>query len=445
MTDSPIQTALDYLYSFIDYERQGLRVKHHWDLRRVALLLEKVGNPHLQAKTIHIAGSKGKGSTAAMITSALVAAGYKTGLFTSPHLHNYNERIRVNGVQIPDEAIIRLIDKLRPIVTALNAEAVYGTLTTYEITTALGFMYFAENNVDFQVLEVGMGGRLDATNVISAPLACVITPVSMEHSEILGDTLSKIAAEKAGIIKPGCRVFVSPQAPEAIETITRTAYEQDSPVTLTGRDITGKFISQEGYSQLIEIESHNDKYRIKLPLLGRYQIDNAATAVAVLEWLNENGYNIDAKHIIEGLSKTDWGGRLQVLNKKPLVIADGSHNADSAKKLCEALRQYFSFEKAILIIGLSGDKDLSGIVSEMAKLFDMVIVTRSRHPRSMATQPIADEFQKHGFETTITNDITEALPLAMREANPADLICVTGSLFVAAAAIEQSAATGMEP
>ena len=442
--DSAFQQALDFIYSFIDFERQpGPRTRQTWDLRRVEMLLARLGDPHLKAKTVHIAGSKGKGSTAAMTASVLTTAGYRTGLFTSPHLHLYNERIRVDGKYITNDEIVDLVARIKPHVEAVNRDGTYGKLTTFEVTTALGFCHFADKAVDFQVIEVGLGGRLDATNVVR-PDVCVITSISLEHTDVLGDTLAAIAGEKAGIIKPGSTVVVSPQVEEAGRTIARIADERQAKLVQVGRDVTRGSGIQDDYRQSLAVKGRLGEYRLTIPLLGEYQLDNAATAVAALEVLVEKGYRIPVRTIVDGMNKTVWEGRLQVLNRSPLVVADGAHNGDSIRKLCAALRQYFRYDKSTLILGLSGDKDLEGIVAEVAPAFDRVIATRSIHPRAMATAPIVAAFRKHGTEARHTDDISVALPMALSEAGKNDLICVTGSLFVAAGAIEQAVVLGLK-
>jgi len=447
VTDSPIQQALDFIYSFIDYERQrSPRTRQTWDLKRIEKLLVRLGNPHLKAKTVHIAGSKGKGSTATMAASVLTAAGYKTGLYTSPHLHLYNERIRIDGKYITNDEIVALVEKIKPEVEAVNREnsAPNEHLTTFEITTALGFAHFARQKADFQVVEVGLGGRLDATNVVQ-PEVSVITSISYEHTDILGDTLTAIAGEKAGIIKPGGVVVVAPQVEEAAVAITKIARQQHARQINVGQDVTYQYLGFDNGRQSLAVRGRLDNYEITIPLLGKYQLDNAATAIAALEALIEKGFVIPKQKIIGGMAQAQWEGRLQILNRKPLVIADGAHNQDSAHKLGEALQQYFKYEKAILIIGMSADKDISGIVGELAPRFDKVIATRSLHPRSMLTAPIAAEFKKHNMEIQQTEDISVALPMALRMAGENDLICITGSLFVAAGAIEQALVLGLKP
>jgi dihydrofolate synthase/folylpolyglutamate synthase len=380
---------------------------------------------------------------AAMTASVLAKAGYTTGLFTSPHLHFYNERIRVNDKLISNDEIVELVARIKPEVEMVNQEAVYGKLTTFEVTAALGFSYFAQKKVDFQVIEVGLGGRLDATNVVR-PEVCVITPISYEHTDILGNTLSAIATEKAGIIKRESIVINSPQVDEADATIASACRKQGATLIRVGRDVTYKSLMFDDTKQSLIVNGRLDNYELTIPLLGQYQLGNAATAVAALEVLIEKGSKIPSKSIIQGMKAVKWEGRLQVLNRHPLVVVDGAHNQDSAQKLRQALEQYFKFDKAILIIGMSSDKDLAGIVEELAPAFKKVIVTRSIHPRAMATALIMAEFRKHGIEAQQTDDISIALPLALSLAGKNDMICVTGSLFVAAGAIEQAIVLGLK-
>ncbi|HEY91210.1 MAG TPA: bifunctional folylpolyglutamate synthase/dihydrofolate synthase [Dehalococcoidia bacterium] len=399
--------------------------------------LERVGNPHLKARTVHIAGSKGKGSVAAMVTSALTAAGFKTGLFTSPHLHVLNERMRVGSELVSDEELVALLERIRPEIEAVNETANYGKLTTFEILTALGFCHFEEKEVDYQVMEVGLGGRLDATNVVE-PEVCVITSISLEHTDVLGNTLTEIAGEKAGIIKPGCRVVSSPQVEEVERVIKTVCNEKEAELVRVGHEVTWHSLRLEADRQLFGVSGRRGSYELSIPLLGRYQLDNAASAVAALEFLEERSPQITPEAIRQGLATVSWEGRLQVLNRRPLVVVDGAHNVDSARKLKQSLEQYFEFERAVLIIGFSADKNISSIIKELVPLFDDVIVTRSIHPRAMATTSVAAEFEKQGIAAKETDDISIALPMALEITGEKDLICVTGSLFVVAGAIEQA-------
>ncbi len=432
------QQTLDYIYSFIDYET-GHRPHDaaNYDLRRVEELLGRLDNPHLKAKSVHIAGTNGKGSIAAMIASVLTISRYTTGLYTSPHLNDLRERIRVDGVLISETELISLVERLKPEVEAVNQKATYGRLTTFELLTALGFALFSSKGVDFQVLEVGLGGRLDATNVIE-PEVCIITSISLDHRDALGDSLAEIAAEKAGIIKPGCVVVTSPQTDEVARVIEETCVNCGAELVWVGSDVTWRELGFVSNRQLLRVKGRFGSYELSIPLLGRYQLENTATAVAALEVLAGKGFNISRDNIINGLAQVNWPGRFQILSRHPLVLVDGAHNPDGARKLRQSIERYLDFDRAILIIGASSDKDIAGIISELVPLFDKVIVTRSTHPRAMATAPIVAEFSQHGVEAQETDDISTALPLALTLAGGKDLICVAGSLFVVAGAIEQA-------
>jgi dihydrofolate synthase/folylpolyglutamate synthase len=437
------QQALDYIYSFIDYEREpGPRGPARYDLKRVDELLARLGNPHLKARTVHIAGTKGKGSVAAMIASALTASGYTTGLYTSPHLHTFNERIRVDGNLISNEELVALVEEIKPEVEAVNDKATYGQLTTFEVITALGFAHFRLKGADFQVIEVGLGGRLDATNVVQ-PEVCIITSISFDHMEVLGNTLAEIAAEKAGIIKPNTIVVTSPQVEEVNQVFEQACLNRKAKWIRVGREVTWQSLGFDSSRQSLRVKGRLGSYELSIPLLGQHQLDNAATAVAALEVLAEKGFHISGDSITKGLAQVSWPGRLQVLSRHPLLVVDGAHNPDSARKLRQSLEQYFDFDRAILILGFSSDKNIAGIISELAPLFDRVIATHSIHPRAMPTATVEAELSRQGVEVQATEDISIALPLALSLAGEKDLICVTGSLFVVAGAIEQADKLGL--
>jgi len=430
------QQALDYIDSYTDYEKTPMpHAAANYDLRRVDELLVRLGNPHLKARSVHIAGTKGKGSVAAMVASVLTVSGYTTGLYTSPHLHTLRERIRVNDKLISEDELVALVEKLKPEVEAVNQKATYGRLTTFELLTALGFAYFSSKGADFQVLEVGLGGTFDATNVIN-PEVCIITSISFDHMEVLGHTLTEIATEKAGIIKPGSIVVTSTQADEVDRVIKDTCLNRGAELVRVGSDVTWQSLGFNVNRQLLQVKGKLGSYELTTPLLGHYQLDNVATAVAALEVLAGREINISRDSIINGLVRVSWPGRFQILSHRPLVVVDGAHNPDSAQKLKQSLEQYFRPDRAILIIGVSSDKDIAGVASELAPLFDRVIVTRSRHPRAMAPPPIVAEFARHGVETQAVDDVPAALSLALTQAGDRDLICVAGSLFVVAEAIE---------
>ena len=422
------QAALDYVLSFADYERMPRSVLV-FDLRRIEMLLERLGNPQQAARAIHIAGTKGKGSTAAMIASILTQAGYRTGLYTSPHILSLTERIQVDGTLIDEGIFARLVTEMKPEVEAVNAAGMYGELTTFELLTALAFAYFKEMKVDYQVLETGLGGRLDATNVVK-PEVCVITSISYDHTDVLGDSLARIAAEKAGIIKLGSTVVSSPQAPEAMKVIEKVCRERGVKLVKVGSNVTWRRQSFTDEGQFFQLKGIAGEYNLKLPLLGEHQLENAAAAVAVAEVLTEKGAKISAESVARGMAEVQWPGRLQVLRKKPWVIVDGAHNADSAKRLIKALKQYFCFDKMLLIFGASSDKNVGGIVAGLVSLPDSVIVTRSHHPRAVDPALIVSEFSKRGVVPEVAEDVASAVELALGKATPDDLICATGSLFI---------------
>ena len=423
--------ALDFLLSRTDYERwPGYNYASRFDLRRTEDLLQRLGNPHLSAKTVHIAGSKGKGSTSAMIAAGLQAAGYKTGLYTSPHLVTLRERIQVDGKPILKRELESVVSGMRPHVEAVDREGTYGELSTFELLTAAAFVYFQQSKVDFQVLETGLGGRLDATNVVT-PEVCVITSISLDHTEVLGDTIAKIAAEKAGIIKPGRPVVSSPQPEEAAEVIRETCKKKGARLISVGSEVIWRKLDSDLSGQSLEVQGLKGSYRITIPLLGAHQLQNAAAAVGALEVLG-----VPRKSIESGLAKTNWPGRLQILRRRPLLVVDGAHNRDSASKLKEALKEYFHFDHLILIIGTSADKDVSGIVEELAPVADSVIVTRSRHPRATKPEVLVGEFARVGVKAEVAEDITRAVAKALKRAGRKDLICATGSLFLVAEVIE---------
>jgi len=431
------QQAIGYISSYTDYEKVPMpHDPAFYDLRRVDELLAQIGNPHLKARSVHITGTNGKGSTAAMIASALTTSGYTTGLYTSPHLHSWRERIRIDGALISEEELAALITRLQPEIEEVNRKATYGHLTTFELLTTLAFAYFGQREVDFQVLEVGMGGKFDATSVIT-PEVSIITSISLDHTEVLGNTLPKIAAEKAAIIKSGSTVVISPQPDEADRIIAETCLNRGTKLIRIGSDVTWESLGFDLSRQMLRVKGRMDSYELSIPLLGQHQLDNAATAVASLEVLAGKGFHISRDSIVRGLEQVKWPGRLQILRHKPLMMADGAHNPDAARKLIEFMKQYCKFDSAILIIGVSEDKNIAGIAPELSPYFDTVIATCSHHPRAMPPERIAAEFRKHGIEVKQIEDITEALSLARSLAGSEDLICIAGSLFVVAEAIEK--------
>lgn len=439
------QAALDFLYSFVDYETSHQpRSPLNYDLRRMDELLARLGNPHLKARTVHIAGTKGKGSTAAMVASVLTAAGYRTGLYTSPHLVDIRERMRVDGRLIPKADFMRHVEKLKPEVEAVNARASYGRLTTFELLTALGFMYFADKQADFQVVEVGLGGRLDATNVVK-PEVCAITTLGMDHTDVLGDTLAKIAAEKAGIIKPGVPVVSARLEPEAAEVIEMFCRRNDARLIRVGADIDYSSRGDKDGIQSLEIKGRLGTYEAALPMRGRFQQENAAVAVGVLEALSERGFKVPSESIKEGLGKVRWPGRFQVVRRRPAVVIDGAHNPQAARQLRLAIEEFLAGRpggRRILVIGMSSDKDYGEVAGGLAPLFDIVIATRSRHPRALAVETLAAEFAHLGGEVETADSVAAAMSRAVELAQNNGFVCATGSLFIVGEALEWAGKPG---
>lgn len=428
------EDALDYIYSFTDYEKKSSYryAPETFDLARVEKLLVSLNNPHQRFKSIHIAGTKGKGSVAAMSESILRAAGYRTGLYTSPHLHTFRERIQVNGRLIPQETVASLTEQLQPLVSQVEG------LTTFEIITALGFLYFVERGVEFAVLEVGMGGRLDATNVVNS-LVDIITSLSYDHTHILGETLPLIAREKAGIIKSKALVVSAPQVPEAMAVIEEVCREKDAELTVIGRDWTwevGEANLEGQWFRVTTNEFRVTSYELWIPLLGRHQLINATVVVAAIEKLRQRGINISEASVREGLRQVRWPGRLEILGRRPLVVADCAHNADSAGKLKAALEELFTYGHLILIFGASTDKDIEGMMGELFPLAHQVIVTQARHARATDSCVLQQKALTLRREVIVSDSVDGALSLALETAGPQDLICVTGSIFVVAEARE---------
>jgi len=429
--------SVDYIFGHTNYELIP-RIPHtqaNYDLRRVFAGLERLGSPHLKAKSLHITGTNGKGSTSTMLASVLTAAGYKTGLYTSPHLHTMRERFVIDGRMISEEDIAGITSSILPHIEAVNRQAEFGKLTVFEILTIIGFVYFAQKSCDFQVMEVGMGGRYDATNVI-VPEVCLLTSISYDHTEVLGDSLTKIAGEKCGIIKPGCSVVSHPQFEEVHKVIQQTCTEKGVPLILIGRDVESESISHDFEHQELLIYGRLGNYQVRLPLLGQYQLNNAAAATAAIEILIEKGYKISSDNLKTGLGSVDFPGRMQIVGREPFIIVDGGHNPGAAHSLKEALLEYFKPHKSILIIGISGDKDVAGIVRELAPVFNEVIVTRANNPRSAKLEVLALEFSRNGIKSQIAQDIPTAIKEASTIATADDLICITGSLFVVGEALE---------
>ncbi|MCH8086791.1 MAG: bifunctional folylpolyglutamate synthase/dihydrofolate synthase [Chloroflexi bacterium] len=431
------KAALNYILGFTNYEKslKELYAPGKIDLERVRELLKRIGSPHEGPGIVHIAGTKGKGSTAAMIASVLRAAGYRTGLFTSPHLHTFRERMQIDGEMISPQDFALTLEEIRPHVEGINSSGEHGSLTTFEILMALALLYFARNKVDIEVMEVGVGGRLDATNVLRPDL-CIITSISRDHTDLLGETLSQIAFEKAGIIKPGVPVVTAPQEAEVELVLEEICAKRGAPRVRVGSDVTWKQLDASTKGQRFTVHYKTEEYQLSIPLLGDHQLENAAVAVAAIEELRRRGWRIPDDSIYQGLRQMHWPGRLEVLGERPLMVVDGAHNGYSARKLRESLLKYFQFNKAVLIIGVSSDKNIEDIAMELLPMASSVIVTTSRHPRAAHPGDIVSAFSRPDIMVETSRGVKEALKRAYELAGPQDLICATGSLFIVGEVIE---------
>jgi dihydrofolate synthase/folylpolyglutamate synthase len=381
-----------------------------------------------------------------MCASILKAQGYRTGLYTSPHMVNFTERIRINGEEIGHEDLVALVDELR-----IASESV-PKITTFELTTALAFLYFSRQKVDYAVFEVGLGGRLDATNIVD-PIVSVITSISYDHTKILGDTLSEIAGEKGGIIKPERPVVVAPQKEEARLKLEQIAAERNAPLLQVGRDylFAADSHSLSGQTFLVwtpEEQALVDEFiesggrdiwsplRFHIPLLGFHQVENAATAFAALKTAEKYGLKLDQKAYEEGFARVEWPGRLEVLQRTPPVVVDSAHNRYSALRLRQAMDDYFPGLPIVLVYGASEDKDVSGMFQELLPRVRQVITTQSVHPRAYDAGELVDMVHRSGRAAKAIVPVEDALTEALREAGDEAVVLIAGSVFIAAAARE---------
>jgi dihydrofolate synthase/folylpolyglutamate synthase len=404
------------------------------DLRTLRVLLARLGDPQLGRRTVHLTGSKGKGSTAAMIEAMLRAAGERTGLFTSPHLHRGTERYRIDGVPLESGQFLELIKLVRPHVEPVVAE--FGALTTFDLRTALAFLAFREAGVSWQVIEVGLGGRLDSTNVLDDKQLCVFTPVSLEHTAILGNTVGEIAADKAGILRRGCRAVMSPQRESAADVFRARCAELDIPLEEVALSCAMTVDKADADGQTFRLKTLRATYRAHLPLLGRHQVENAATAILGMENLVGAGVVLDPASVSAALAGVQWPGRLEVIKRRPFVVLDGAHNTDSGRRLAQALRATFGPLRTVLVVGMNADKDVGSFAGALVdQLGDLdVIATRATIARAHDPAVVAQAFADAGAGVRIAPTVAAAVDQALDEAGPADLVCVTGSLYVVAEA-----------
>ena len=402
--------------------------KYGWifGLDRISLLLERLGNPQRELQVVHVAGTNGKGSVCKYISSILQKAGFTVGVYLSPHIERFSERIAVNGEEISDEDLTSLITQVKPIVEDMIQKG--NSPTFFEITTAIMFLYFRQKKVEYAVIEVGLGGRFDATNVVT-PLVSVITNISLEHTNILGSEVSSIAFEKAGIIKDHIPV-VSAATGAARETIKSVALERDAPIVFVEKPMW-KRVSMRNTTQGFSIHGAFKDYAVKTSLLGLHQGENIAVAIAAVERLQMSGVYISDENIVEGIAAATNPGRMEIVSEKPRILLDGAHNPNGMMILAKTLKHDFSYDRLILIIGVLKDKDINTMISTILPLADVVIVTQSTNPRAYDPLLLKEKIQRFDATKEVIVEPTVALAVdyARKLAKRKDLICVSGSLF----------------
>ena len=427
------RSALSFLDSVTNFENMT-RVSYNtnnFNTARMTRLLSALGNPHRSLKCVHIAGTKGKGSTAVMLASMLSSGGLKVGMYTSPHLIDVRERVQINGEMIPEADMIRLMSKIAPIVRKKAKDQP----TYFEIMTALAFLYFSEAEVDIAVIETGLGGRLDSTNVIK-PVACAITSISLDHQAQLGNTLAKIAEEKAGIFKPGVPIVSCPQ-PQSKKVRVAAAEKVKSPIYFTGKDseFSYRFESSRVQGPHIRVCLTRNGMRfdhVPVPLPGDHQAVNCGIALALLAILKEQGFEVDDQRATEGLSKAYLPGRMETINEHPHIIVDGAHNASSVEALMRAIGQNVTYDSMVVIFGCRSDKDIPGMMNHIQLGADKVIFTPTGAPRTADPQELAAEYMERSGKTAqIASSLDEALDIAERAVTREDVICICGSFRLA--------------
>tara|TARA_A100001037_G_scaffold112318_1_gene102374 strand:- start:4129 stop:5496 length:1368 start_codon:yes stop_codon:yes gene_type:complete len=437
--ESIYQKSLDLVMGLADFERDKTFPGHSsFHIERMELLLRKLGNPHRKVPTIHVAGTKGKGSTSAMISQILVHSGYKVGLYTSPHLHTVRERIKVNSELITEKSFSSLVNEIYPYANWIKDESEFGPITTFEILTAMSFLHFYAQKVDFQVVEVGLGGRLDSTNVVF-PEVSVITSLSIDHEAVLGSDIKSIAKEKAGIIKKNTPVVVAPQDPEAKKVIYDISKQNMSDLYSLEEVASWNILNIEPDMQHGEIFTNQNVYEIKLPLLGSYQFENAALACVASEILNKKGFEISKQSIISGISTVNWPGRMQeFFIKNNQILVDGAHNLYSIQHLVKEVKENYCYKKVVLIFGALKGHNVDKITEELMKLDPIFIISSSRHPRALSNNEIFEKIHKYKDKQIFKEkSVSMAVNKAIQVSNSDDLILGTGSLSIVAEIIEE--------
>ena len=410
----------DSVKSLYGLQKFGIK----FGLSKTENLLEAFGNPHVGRRFIHLAGTNGKGSTAAFMASVLREAGLKVGLYTSPHLVRFTERFLINGKEMTQDEAHGLIQEMNSVFSTEEPP------TFFEATTAMALVYFARENTDIDIMEVGMGGRLDATNIIH-PMVCGITNISMEHREYLGNTLVEVAGEKAGIIKEGVDLITAATQPEVLEVFEATARKKGAPLRRVGKDI--RYRRNAGGLSFFGMNWKMEKLQLGLP--GKFQARNCALALGMLEVLHEKGIPIPETAIRDGMRKVTWPGRMQIVSRNPTIMLDGAHNPGAARALADSIGRNSGYRRIILIVGIMGDKEILKVLRPTVSLVDYVFYTRPTYWRAAAPEVLMQKAAFLGKPGETVPELITAISKATHMAEPEDLILITGSLFTVGEAL----------
>ncbi|MQG18530.1 MAG: hypothetical protein FI687_01975 [SAR202 cluster bacterium] len=430
--------AIKSLSSLINFERSLTAPNHsQFHIERMTLLMDLVGKECLEIPTIHVAGTNGKGSVSSIIASILNQEGYLTGLYTSPSLHKPTERIRLAQNIISEDDFADIFFNILESIEKVHVDKKYGEISYFEAITAMAFLYFKKKNVDIQIIEVGLGGRLDATNVVF-PSVSVITPIGLDHVGTLGDTIQKIAFEKSGIIKKEIPVVVAPQNEDAFEVIANISKSKNSEIISVEKNYSWRRTHFDFYGQKFILKRCDKTFDLFTNNLASYQMENIATAISVIDVIKDQGMNVSDKSIKNGVAKFDWSGRLEVLQKDTnILIADGSHNAHGMEKTLKSIKKDFDFEEMIVVLGVLRGHNLHGISEQFIGINSKFVAVNSREPRALPSSDVFEILQSQGlnlisFEATVF----EGIQTARIHSSKNSLILVTGSLSVAAEAIQ---------
>ena len=432
--------------SLADFERSTHFPGHSaFHLERMSLLADRLGNVDKAVPTIHVAGTKGKGSTCALISSILTQAGYRVGLFTSPHLHSVCERIRVGLAPVSRQEYAALVQQVWPAVEWVEREGGYGGVTFFEAMTAMALVHFRDIGADYQVMEVGLGGRLDSTNILK-PRVSVITSISLDHVATLGDTIEQIAYEKAGIIKPGVPSVIGSQAdPVAMDVFRKAAAERGSSLISVVDVYSWARVNADATGQMLELSGPESVYQLRTPLIGDYQLENVATSVATVEKLSQFECDVDSAAIVAGVEQVRWPGRFEVFGcDGKTVVVDGAHNPYSVRRLVQTLPDYVRFGAVVVVFGALGGHSAAGMLDELAALSPRMIAVQSRHPRSSRAGPTANAIRASGLDLVAEADsVADGFRRALDLAVDGEMVLCTGSLSVVAEVLE--VIHGIEP